>query len=79
MSGYDLSSDERERIDRLQVSVRRMDGAHRVVAIGGGIEYLHRCAFEKGWRAWELVRKVREKLRNGGDLDLRHWETVEVA
>ncbi len=60
-----------------RVSVRRIDQAYRVVLTHEGLEHTHRQPLSQN-EAWNLVREIKPALRDGRDLNLRHWDTEEL-
>ncbi len=42
-----------------------------------GLEHTHRQPLSQN-EAWNLVREIKPALRDGRDLNLRHWDTEEL-
>ncbi len=61
-----------------RVSVRRIDQAYRVVLTHEGLEHTHRQPLSQN-EAWDLAREIKPALRDGRDLNLRHWDTEELT
>ena len=60
--------------DRLNVTVRRLDGRYRVTASDFQLEHTHFHPFPTRDAAERFAARVRRALEGGGDLNLQHWE-----
>ncbi len=77
---------------RRRLDVRLAGGRHRVIArtaavVGGDqghfepnpepvMEFVHQRTFADRGEAWKLAMRVECALRDGGTIDLRHWDVV---
>ncbi len=77
---------------RSRVDVRLVGGLHRVIARTAAVvfgdegcyepnpepvrEFVHKRAFADSGEAWKLGLRIESALRNGGTIDLRHWDMV---
>jgi len=55
------------------VMARPIAGRWHVAAIGHGVAYLHRQAFDAFEEAARLSKTIREAVREGRGLNLSHW------
>jgi hypothetical protein len=74
MSRYD---DDRD-CDDLRFFIRRIDQRWHVTATGGGQEHTHEQGFHDQGKAYDFRDQVRDACERGRDLNLAHWETVDL-
>ena len=55
-----------------RLTVRRLDGRYRVTASDYELEHTHRHVFPTRQRAQAFVKRVRQALKLGADLNLQH-------
>ena len=65
--------------DELFITVRRIDGAWRVVASDDEVEHTHEHPFRSRKRAWALATEIRVALGRGRDLNLARWHTETLS